>query len=542
MVYLYLHTLRYLKLKQILFRILFLFFNHSVDTRKAPELKKNVGKFVSPASRRKSIIGQDLFFFLNQKKSLSDIGWNGNKVSKLWRYNQHYFDDLNANKSIQRQLWHVTLLEKWIVQNPPGSGIGWDPYPCSLRIVNWIKWHLLGNTLSYNCIQSLSIQVRWLSKHIEWHLLGNHLFANAKALVFAGVFFEGKEAKKWLKKGLKIISHEIHEQVLLDGGHFELSPMYHSIFLEDILDLFNLSKFSKNQIEPKTSKLWKEIADKMITWLKIMTHPDGEIAFFNDACVGISPKPLEIIRYAKRLAIFNNHSSKNSFNITKLSQSGYLRLKSAEACVFLDVAKIGPDYLPAHSHADTLSFEFSLHNQRIFVNGGTSDYGLSQVRLDERSTKSHNTVSINNQNSSEVWSSFRVAKRAYPKHLSIYECSDYFKITCSHDGFRRLPGKPQHTRHWCFKKNSLIIEDFVEGPFKEAYAFFHFHPNISVETQDSENNFLILFNGKKVNISIEFGKSLLKKSFYAPQFGRRLETQCLQVCLGSRHTRVSCKW
>ena len=61
-----------------------------------------------------------------------------------------------------------------------------------------------------------------------------------KALVFAGLFFNGKESNRWYQIGQKIIDKELLEQVLNDGGNFELSPMYHSIFLEDLLDLVNI--------------------------------------------------------------------------------------------------------------------------------------------------------------------------------------------------------------------------------------------------------------------------------------------------------------
>jgi hypothetical protein len=40
------------------------------------------------------------------------------------------------------------------------------------------------------------MQVRFLRKRLEVHLLGNHLFANAKALVFAGLYFSGDEAEE----------------------------------------------------------------------------------------------------------------------------------------------------------------------------------------------------------------------------------------------------------------------------------------------------------------------------------------------------------
>ena len=89
--------------------------------------------------------------------------------------------------------------------------------------------------------------------------------------------------------------------------------------------------------------------------------------------------------------------------------------------MLIDVAKIGPDYLPGHAHADTLSFELSLYGKRLLVNSGISRYGTSLIRQFERSTEAHNTVAIDNKNSSEVWSGFRVARRAYPLDLKIEE-------------------------------------------------------------------------------------------------------------------------
>jgi colanic acid biosynthesis glycosyl transferase WcaI len=67
-------------------------------------------------------------------------------------------------------------------------------------MVNWIKWALAGHALEPHWLDSLAIQARHLAQRLEYHLLGNHLFANAKALVFAGLFFSGPEANGWLDK------------------------------------------------------------------------------------------------------------------------------------------------------------------------------------------------------------------------------------------------------------------------------------------------------------------------------------------------------
>ena len=50
-------------------------------------------------------------------------------------------------------------------------------------------------------VRSAYEQTFWLERNIEYHLLANHLFKNAKALVFAGLFFQGTDASRWLKKG-----------------------------------------------------------------------------------------------------------------------------------------------------------------------------------------------------------------------------------------------------------------------------------------------------------------------------------------------------
>ena len=110
-----------------------------------------------------------------------------------------------AKDAPERTAWHRELIELWIEGNPPFGGNGWEPYPLSLRIGNWIKWILQGNELEPAWQASLALQAEYLYHRIEWHLLGNHLFENARALALAGMFFEGGIADKWRAKGLRIL-------------------------------------------------------------------------------------------------------------------------------------------------------------------------------------------------------------------------------------------------------------------------------------------------------------------------------------------------
>tara|TARA_Y100000389_G_scaffold195257_1_gene226430 strand:+ start:4847 stop:6418 length:1572 start_codon:yes stop_codon:yes gene_type:complete len=504
--------------------------------RENPQINLRVleNEFCSPIKKRISLINENTFKFLNKSQSLSEVGWNDNRniTTKLWRYNQHYFDDLNAVDSFKRKVWHDQLLKNWISENSIGKGIGWDPYPTSIRIVNWIKWHLQGNKLSDTSLKSLALQANWLNKRIEWHILGNHLFSNAKALIFAGLFFSSKQSEIWLKKGLKIINDELKEQVLNDGGHFELSPMYHAIFLEDLLDLINIYRVYSKDFKKTQLNEWVKTAKKMFKWLVPMTHPDGDIAFFNDSTLEIAPNLHELKKYAQRLQI--NHISEKFNQITHLLDSGYIRYNSNDVIGLLDIALIGPDYQPGHAHADTLSFELSLFGQRLLVNSGISEYGIGPARQYERSTKAHNTVVVNDENSSEVWSGFRVARRAYPFNIKIEELENFVNISCAHDGYKRLANSPIHRRNWQFLKNSLIIKDQIDGSFKSANAYFHFHPSIVITKNKNSFWTIEMPNGQQIILKVKVGEPFIETSYYSPEFGKKFNTKCLKVALDKK--------
>ena len=241
---LYYRTLKYLRIKQIYHRV-----RRAIYKPKLPRLSDSRDMIVRQTrgaskfqSKSDSLLDYNKFRFLNKTIQLKfPVGWHQGDVPLLWLYNLHYFDGLlgkNTAESLKE-----TLVEWWIRDNSSSMGVAWDPYPLSLRICNWIKWFWEdGSEVSPRQLSSLFQQVRFLERTLEYHLLGNHLLENAKALIFAGYFFGGKFGDRWLALGMKILKYELREQILDDGGHFELSPMYHSVMLELVLDILQLSK------------------------------------------------------------------------------------------------------------------------------------------------------------------------------------------------------------------------------------------------------------------------------------------------------------
>jgi uncharacterized heparinase superfamily protein len=482
------------------------------------------------------MVGMNSFRFLNEIRTLKNTqSWNDPQADKLWLYNLHYFDDLNAENAAERKEWHEALLSRWVAENPSGTGNGWEPYPSSLRIVNWIKWALAGNVLPKEVEHSLAVQVRYLKGQLEYHLLGNHLFANAKALVFAGAFFQGPEAEVWMRTGLGILRREILEQILADGGQFERSPMYHALALEDMCDLINIVRAYPESVPAAHAPFistWPVIVSKMIDWLETMCHPDGEIALFNDAAFGIAPQPNRLLAYCEALNISGSRKTpkqQSSCAVTHLDPTGYIRVEQVDSVAFLDCAPIGPDYLPGHAHADTLSFELSLFGRRVIVDSGTSCYGIGTERLRQRGTAAHNTVVIDNKDSSEVWSGFRVARRAYPHNLSIAQDDTSVVVSCGHDGYTRFPGKPIHARQWHFKSGSLQIDDKVKGPHTMTEARFHLHPDVLCKQIDPRTMRLMLSGGERCMLTFSAHQIELEKSSYHPEFGISLPCVCISV-------------
>ena len=541
---LYFHSARHLKFIQIFNRITRKF--KPIDSL-IPEVivvRDNKEKWMRVEILESSSNGKESFRFLNQTGNIGN--WNDPIQSKLWLYNLHYFDDLNAKNAKARGNQHFYQIDKWINDNPVFIGNGWEPYPLSLRIVNWIKYFISFENTSYEFNSSLYLQSKVLYQSIEYHLLGNHIFANAKALVFAGCYFSGDEPQKWLDKGLDILYKQVHEQVLSDGGNFELSPMYHNILLEDMLDLVNLANTYKNKQLLDSVLGWKNIIEKMLNYSSEMSHPDGEVAFFNDSAMKIAPTIKDLKFYAS--IIYNSEIDlyKNNVDfgkqmiVSNFSNSGYITVKSKNLKSILDVAKVGPDYIPGHAHADTLSFELSLFDQRVFVNSGTGEYGLSEERSRQRKTCSHNTVEVDFQDSSEVWSGFRVARRANTFDLKVDIDKDDVSVSCSHDGYKRLPGAVLHNRTWFFSGNIIEITDHLTGSYQVAFAYYHIHPSVDVKLN---GNIVVLTlpNSKVVTLTSD-NKVKLEETSWHPEFGLSIKNKKLVLAVENSIVKLSVRY
>jgi uncharacterized heparinase superfamily protein len=533
------NTLRYLKWQQIYFRLV-----RKLIKPKVTESFQGPSPQRSMAWKHQTLHGNKInsqleACFLNHTKKLDlPADWNNESPSKLWVYNLHYFEDLLSNNAEEKHNLHIQLLNSWVDQNPVGYGNAWEPYPTSVRIVNILKAWLGGLELDEKLFSSVFEQASFLSRDLEKHLLGNHYFVNLKALLCAGVIFENT---RWLSIAEEGLLFEIPEQTLEDGANFELSPMYHSLILVDMLDMLNLNKAYPTRLSSKLVSLLESYIPKMLAFMEAMAHPDGGVSFFNDSADGIAPIKAKIESYAEKLGLEINPFDSSKLQIFDKVNSGYICATLAGNKLIFDASPVGPDYIPGHAHADTLSFELSIGAQRVFVNSGTSEYGLSPKRLNQRKTAAHNTVEVDGKDSSQVWSSFRVANRAEIINRSTELNDDYsIVLEAAHNGYKSLFGGCFHLRKIIFTEDSLSVLDSLQGVFRFANSRFYFHPDLTVRLEDH----LLIVKGPNFILHSDLtGKIMsLSDSSWYPEFGLEVPNKVLEVQFEESNLEITFTW
>ena len=503
-------TVSYLKLRQITARLSHVYRRHfpvMVDWEGGVGAQAQSMAFAPSIPYADSYCG-GIFEFLNLKKDFAGrIDWEYPGYGRLWTYNLNYFEFLNQ-KTIRKD--EALALVNDFADNISERKTGMEPYPVSLRAMNWIKFFAVNGVSDGRLDSLLYTQLQILASNPEFHLLGNHLLENGFALLFGAYYFNDR---KLYDNAKSILVPELDEQILPDGAHFELSPMYHSLMMLRVLDCYNLVTMNETLFGRELGRLLSEKGEKMLGWLNTISFADGNSPLFNDAAYGIAPSVAELNDYAARIGIAPRK--------TILKECGYRKFAKDSFEIIIDVGNIGPDYQPGHAHSDTLGFELHIHSRPVVVNTGTSTYQVDKNRFFERSTAAHNTVVVGGRNSSAVWGGHRVAQRA---RVVISE-DTASSVSASHDGYRSIG--VTHSRKFNVADEGILIKDELKGRGKdiEGEAYFHFHPSETIKIEDGRilgRDYEFSFEGTDVRIE-------LTRQYYAPQFNVRIENSVARV-------------
>ena len=360
------------------------------------------------------------------------------------------------------------LLDAWINGHPPRVGPAWHPYVVSTRIGNWVAALSLAPDLATPGVgESLRRQLVYLRRNVEDDILGNHVIRNAKALILGGVAIGDTAVAEW---GRRLLARELPEQILEDGGHYERSPAYHRLVLRDLLEV----------------RAFAEVEDavaRMKSFATASSRPDGAPALFNDGGLDIAPVlelPAPVDGLDERVA------------------SGYVFLRRPGLWLAFDCGAPAPSFLPAHAHADGLSFQLWVDGRPAIVDPGTSTYEPGRVRAWERGTESHSTVAAGGDQF-RVWGAFRAG---HLPEVRLLEAGDDRLV-----GEVVLPGGIRFRRTLRLGEGRLDVEDTVAG-----------RGGLPIVSS------LPLAAGARVEVAPRDGELVLEPRTFAERFGEPTET------------------
>ena len=461
-------TIRYLKPSQVFYRVKYIlspvrklnrhYFSgdicHSFSLTGLPEQKNIV-------SHREGTFSVDI---LNLKKTYpSGINWADLEYGRLWNYNLQYADFLNqSNLPITPRKELLFDLYNWLFD----GRIAPEPYPSSLRIMNMIRFHHSLYESPENEPALLDIiysELRFLSGRFEYHLSGNHLLENAFALLMGGSYLRNQ---KWVDKAEKVLMIELSEQILDDGAHYERSPMYHRIILFRILEAVSYTDTAS-----EFHLMLKNFAEKMISWMQKIAFRNRKLPNLNDSSDGVAFSATSLIGIAKDLKLDTELD-------LPLQSSGFRIFKTRSLECLIDVEGIKPDHQPGHAHADSLSFLLHINGEPVIIDPGTSTYDNNLRRQWERSTVAHNTITRHEENTADVWHSFRVGKRPDVKIIEETETTVYAELSCKIEGNVTFI----HKRRFTKADDMLVIEDETDYAGRVTGRLY-FAPGIQITIQ-----------------------------------------------------------
>jgi uncharacterized heparinase superfamily protein len=538
------------------------------------------------ASRNEAVararqVANHAFCFLGHRVQYTgSILWDDPVQSQLWRYHLHYFGYLQdllvwaACMPTERGRAFATfkgLASSWIEAHPGIRGDGWHPYTISLRLVNWLE-AAVGFGAEFEddrqfratLLRSIHAQAAILHRDQELDVRGNHLIENLRALIWVGLLCQTPESEHWLRAALSRLRAEVAEQVRTDGAHFERSPGYHLVVLKDLLEIACRLRASGHAVPD-----WLDAAlRRMLDYLLAILPAEGLIPLLKDTALDAAPSPSSVLTAGalycdeRRYKLFDRFEllpallfgkagwerfrqwevNAGARPSTALAASGHFVLRDdlhQEYAIF-DAGEACPDYLPAHAHADLFTYELSVGGRKIIVDSGVYEYAEGPWRDFFRSTRAHNTVELDGENQSEVWGSFRVARRARPEHVRWREGERFFWVQGMHRGYERFKARASHRRTFAAVRNGLwIVIDELQGRGRcTARSYIHFHPDMIIGTRHG-GAFQVNGAGDEVWITA-FGEDRIEESrgimqpryqgWYSERFGEISPNTVLSLC------------
>jgi hypothetical protein len=463
----------------------------------------------------------------------------------------------------------VTHVMDWIANNPPYKGVNWNSgIELALRAISLVFLaSLLSETFTpeqhQKIAQSLYEHGYWLKRYpSKFSSANNHLIAEAAALFIIGsVLPTSLLTQQWQRYGKQTLEKEILKQIHEDGIGAEQSPTYTAFSLE----FFSLAlwvgqqqgmNFAPSYLErlKKAGLALRCFVDMHGNLPRIGDDDEGRVLFVDFHEEDYVLSILEVLAAATNtpeiappravpslrsfmFGIVEPFAAPASINVFEKGGYTVIREKDTaetETLLVFDHAPLGYLSIAAHGHADALSIWLHRNGIPVLVDAGTYLYHAGKEwRSHFRSTPAHNTLCINNTDSSTISGAFNWAQKAKSVLKSVNKSADLWSITAQHNGYQQRFGATHQRTLKRLGKNSFQLHDVLLGIKKplQAEIGFLLHPEVTCPQENT--TFTFIFNEKpllKVQYTgtleahLENGQKNPLRGWYSPMFGVRHPT------------------
>lgn len=446
-------------------------------------------------------------------------------VPLLWAYHLEYMDYLLD------LAWsgHADVVERLVRQRLGTEDVprlsATHPYPASRRTAAWARARAAGGGAARSALAlGMWTWAHRVRANLERDVGGNHLLENGLALVLAGAAFRGGAARRLLETGSRILEAGVREQVLPDGGHYELSPHYHARVLS-VLTEGGLAMSGAGRAPARD--YWPAVA-RMASYLRDVLDPDGQIPLLGDS---VREEELEPMRLFDAVASRVPERPPPPVRGDRLlGGSGLVVLEDREERhrLLLDAGPTCPPRLPAHGQADTFTFELHASGRPFVVDPGVYEYAAGPMRDWCRSTRAHSTVEVGGENSSEVWGSFRIGRRARIVDRRFALDRGRGTFVAEHDGYAHLGVRHRRLASHLDRGLWLVADRLIGAAGREVTARINLHPEAILE-RPADREFLVHLAGARLRVTA-FGafRASLEEGWHCPTFGLRRRTPVLR--------------
>lgn len=457
-------------------------------------------------------------------RAMEYYGDSVREVKYIWELNRcQHFVTLGKAYFLTRDEAYAEALcrqwQAWIERNPCTMGLNWtSALECALRIISW-TWALafiqqsdrLHAALYARILQSVWQHASFVKGHLSrFSSANNHLIGEALGLIYAGFYSELREAGRWQDHGFRILFRELLSQVHADGVAKEQTTHYQRY----LFDFAVLAIGAAEQAQRPVPTRVMERVEKMVDFFLALCDENGAVPRIGDEDGGEALRLVEAEespcqRLLSTAAVLfgrpdcklrsrgfseatlwllgedgvrryqRSPAEEVTHRLQVFQRGGYVVLalqKPAAARMVFDCGPLGYGKMAAHGHADALSVTLSVHGREALIDSGTFLYvGAGPERDYYRSTRAHNTVTIDRLNQSTPLGPFQWGRRANCTLEHVRELPDCLSVQAGHDGYRRL--RARHTRQIELRDDRWIVIDMISGlGYHKIDAYFHLAP------------------------------------------------------------------